>query len=107
MFDGGVLKFIASIRALLFRPSCRLSRREWGAYPISPQIPLPWLDRLVITTKIVATMGHIDGKEVAKHTDKKSCWIVLDSKAYDVTNFVFEHPGGAPIILRNAGTVSK
>jgi hypothetical protein len=51
-------------------------------------------------------MGRIDGAEVAKHDNKKSCWIVLDSKAYDVTSFMHEHPGGAPIILRNAGTVS-
>jgi L-lactate dehydrogenase (cytochrome) len=51
-------------------------------------------------------MGHIDGAEVAKHNNKKSCWIVLDSKAYDVTSFMHEHPGGAPIILKNAGTVS-
>ncbi|KAL5117903.1 hypothetical protein ACEQ8H_004222 [Pleosporales sp. CAS-2024a] len=49
-------------------------------------------------------MGQIDGAEVAKHDSKKSCWIVLDSKAYDVTNFMSEHPGGAPIILKNAGT---
>ncbi|KAF1919972.1 L-lactate dehydrogenase [Ampelomyces quisqualis] len=49
-------------------------------------------------------MGHIDGAEVAKHDKQKSCWIVLDSNVYDVTNFVSEHPGGAPIILRHAGT---
>jgi len=53
----------------------------------------------------VANMGHIDGAEVAKHDNKKSCWIVLDSNVYDVTNFISDHPGGAPIILRNAGTV--
>jgi L-lactate dehydrogenase (cytochrome) len=51
-------------------------------------------------------MGHIDGAEIAKHSTKKSCWIVLDSKAYDVTNFVPEHPGGAVILLQHAGTVS-
>ncbi|KAH6302835.1 hypothetical protein HBI39_115350 [Parastagonospora nodorum] len=49
-------------------------------------------------------MGHIDGAEIAKHSTKKSCWIVLDSKAYDVTNFVPEHPGGAVILLQHAGT---
>ncbi|KAF1846541.1 mitochondrial cytochrome-like protein b2 [Cucurbitaria berberidis CBS 394.84] len=49
-------------------------------------------------------MGHVDGAEVAKHNSKNSCWIVLDSKAYDVTSFLSEHPGGAPIILKNAGT---
>ncbi|KAH7088849.1 FMN-dependent dehydrogenase-domain-containing protein [Paraphoma chrysanthemicola] len=49
-------------------------------------------------------MGNIDGAEVAKHSSKKSCWIVLESNVYDVTGFISEHPGGAPIILRNAGT---
>jgi L-lactate dehydrogenase (cytochrome) len=52
-------------------------------------------------------MVHIDGAEVAKHNKKNSCWIVLDSHVYDVTSFLPEHPGGAPIILKNAGTVSS
>jgi len=51
-------------------------------------------------------MSRIDGAEVAKHSSKKDCWVVLDSKAYDVTNFLADHPGGAPIILKNAGSVS-
>ena len=51
-------------------------------------------------------MSRINGAEVAKHSSKKDCWIVLDSKAYDVTNFLADHPGGAPIILKNAGSVS-
>lgn len=50
-------------------------------------------------------MSAIDGAEVAKHSSKKSCWIVLDSKVYDVTNFYNDHPGGVAIILKNAGTV--
>ena len=50
-------------------------------------------------------MANIDGAEVAKHDSKKSCWIVLDSNAYDVTSFMSEHPGGAPIILKHAGMV--
>ena len=51
-------------------------------------------------------MGHINGDEVVKHTKQNDCWIVLDSNVYDVTNFLSEHPGGMPIILKNAGTVS-
>lgn len=51
-------------------------------------------------------MSQIDGAEVAKHNSKTNCWIVLDSKAYDVTSFLSEHPGGAPIILKNAGSAS-
>ncbi|KAJ4301817.1 hypothetical protein N0V90_003912 [Kalmusia sp. IMI 367209] len=49
-------------------------------------------------------MAAVDGAEVVKHNNKKSCWIVLDSKVYDVTNFLPKHPGGAAIILKQAGT---
>lgn len=50
-------------------------------------------------------MVTLDGAEVAKHNNKKSAWIVLDSNAYDVTSFLSKHPGGAAIILKQAGTV--
>ncbi|KAF2129386.1 mitochondrial cytochrome-like protein b2 [Dothidotthia symphoricarpi CBS 119687] len=49
-------------------------------------------------------MASINGAEVAKHNNKESCWIVVDSNVYDVTSFLSEHPGGAAIILKNAGT---
>jgi hypothetical protein len=76
--------------------------------PDTPQIPPQWLVHASPSHSAYfwpQAMGNIDGAEVAKHNSKKSCWIVLDSKAYDVTSFLGEHPGGAPIILRNAGTV--
>jgi L-lactate dehydrogenase (cytochrome) len=50
-------------------------------------------------------MVEIDGAEVAKHNNKKSCWIVLESNVYDVTSFLSKHPGGAAIILKQAGSV--
>ena len=61
------------------------------------------------------------GEEVAKHNNDKDCWLVSSSllflpwlidqlnrviihgKAYDVTEFKEEHPGGKNIILRWAG----
>lgn len=51
-------------------------------------------------------MAAINGAEVAKHSNKQSCWIVVDSNVYDVTSFLPEHPGGAAVILKNAGAVS-
>ncbi|KAK3115397.1 hypothetical protein LTR53_005295 [Teratosphaeriaceae sp. CCFEE 6253] len=45
----------------------------------------------------------LDGAEVAKHSSRKSCWIVINSKVYDVTSFVPEHPGGTTILLKQAG----
>ncbi|KAI0013118.1 FMN-dependent dehydrogenase-domain-containing protein [Xylariaceae sp. FL0662B] len=45
----------------------------------------------------------LSGVEVSKHNDKESCWVVIHGKAYDVTEFLPEHPGGMKIILKYAG----
>ncbi|KAI1815348.1 FMN-dependent dehydrogenase-domain-containing protein [Poronia punctata] len=48
-------------------------------------------------------MAPLSGPEVEKHNDKKSCWVIIHGKAYDVTEFLPEHPGGMNIILKYAG----
>ncbi|RYP03055.1 hypothetical protein DL764_005404 [Monosporascus ibericus] len=45
----------------------------------------------------------LSGVEVSKHDNKESCWVVVHGKAYDVTEFLPEHPGGMKIILKYAG----
>merc|ERR1719420_1534888 len=47
--------------------------------------------------------GGYTMEEVAKHTTKESCWVVLDGKVLDVTNFLKDHPGGELAILTFAG----
>jgi len=32
--------------------------------------------------------------DVAKHNNKNDCWLVIDGKVYDVTNYIESHPGG-------------
>jgi L-lactate dehydrogenase (cytochrome) len=44
----------------------------------------------------------LSGQEVAKHNSKESCWVIVHGKAYDVTEFLPEHPGGMSIILKYA-----
>eukprot|EP00418_Pyrodinium_bahamense_P025181 CAMPEP_0179148188 /NCGR_PEP_ID=MMETSP0796-20121207/71694_1 /TAXON_ID=73915 /ORGANISM="Pyrodinium bahamense, Strain pbaha01" /LENGTH=56 /DNA_ID=CAMNT_0020848877 /DNA_START=8 /DNA_END=175 /DNA_ORIENTATION=+ len=41
--------------------------------------------------------------EVAKHSTKEDCWVVLYGKAYDLTKFARVHPGGAKLIYDAAG----
>jgi len=41
--------------------------------------------------------------EVAKHKTDKDCWVVIKGVAYDVTNFLADHPGGKKAILMYAG----
>merc|ERR1719424_1999234 len=42
-------------------------------------------------------------EEVAKHTTKGDCWVVVDDQVLDVTNFLKDHPGGELAILTFAG----
>eukprot|EP00180_Rhodochaete_pulchella_P000202 Plantae.Rhodophyta-Rhodochaete_pulchella.ctg1140.p3 GENE.Plantae.Rhodophyta-Rhodochaete_pulchella.ctg1140~~Plantae.Rhodophyta-Rhodochaete_pulchella.ctg1140.p3 ORF type:complete len:160 (+),score=33.24 Plantae.Rhodophyta-Rhodochaete_pulchella.ctg1140:40-480(+) len=41
--------------------------------------------------------------EVKKHTSRKSTWMVIHDKVYDVTSFLVDHPGGEDILLDSAG----
>lgn len=42
-------------------------------------------------------------KEVQQHCSLDDCWMVIFDKVYDITEFVFEHPGGDFILLEYAG----
>lgn len=42
-------------------------------------------------------------QDVAKHNTKTDCWVIIHGKAYDVSDFLHEHPGGSGIILKYAG----
>jgi len=42
-------------------------------------------------------------EEVAKHTTKGDCWVVVAGQVLNVTNFLSQHPGGELAILTFAG----
>ena len=43
-------------------------------------------------------------KEVAAHCTIHSCWMVVNDKVYDLTEFLMIHPAGYEIMLEHAGT---
>merc|ERR1711988_1341125 len=47
--------------------------------------------------------GGFTMAEVAKHTAKTDCWVVVDNQVLNVTKFLGEHPGGELAILTFAG----
>jgi len=51
------------------------------------------------TTKQVPFFSR---KEVAKHNKIDDCWIVIENKVYNVSNWIPHHPGGL-YIMKNAG----
>lgn len=46
---------------------------------------------------------QLKGEDVAKHNKREDCWVIIHGMAYDVTDFMPEHPGGPNIILKYAG----
>merc|ERR550537_1839827 len=47
--------------------------------------------------------GGISLEEVAKHTTKTDCWVVVAGDVLNVTKFLPDHPGGELAILTFAG----
>ncbi|CAH2104332.1 unnamed protein product [Euphydryas editha] len=41
--------------------------------------------------------------EVSLHDTPKDCWVVIYDRVYDITDFLYEHPGGDEIMLEYAG----
>ena len=37
----------------------------------------------------------ISTSEISKHAKPDDCWVVVNGKVYDLTNFAPNHPGGA------------
>jgi len=48
-------------------------------------------------------MSAYTAEEVAKHTSKTDCWVILHGKVLNVTSFLSQHPGGELAIMTFAG----
>jgi len=44
--------------------------------------------------------------ELSKHNTHKDCWLLINNKLYDVTDYLFDHPGGADLIIPFCGKES-
>ena len=58
------------------------------------------LIRVPKSNEVAKLMGP---KEVSSHDSDSDCYVIIDSKVYDVTDFLSQHPGGADKLLLYAG----
>ncbi|KAJ6852691.1 cytochrome b5-like isoform X1 [Iris pallida] len=42
-------------------------------------------------------------QEASQYNTKEDCWIVIDGKVYDVTQYLDDHPGGDDVLLSATG----
>lgn len=46
---------------------------------------------------------QLTAAEIAKHNTVSNCWMIINSKVYDVTVYVNSHPGGIATIIEGCG----
>jgi 4-hydroxysphinganine ceramide fatty acyl 2-hydroxylase len=49
------------------------------------------------------TLPTLPRSDVELHNSKKSCYVTIGTKVYDLTSFIDDHPGGGDLILEYAG----
>jgi cytochrome b involved in lipid metabolism len=49
------------------------------------------------------TTNEVNLDDVKEHSSKEDCWLVVDDRVFDVTEYVDKHPGGEAI-LKGCGT---
>jgi cytochrome b involved in lipid metabolism len=42
-------------------------------------------------------------EEVLLHNNENDCWIIINNRVYNITNYLTKHPGGNKILLQCAG----
>lgn len=55
-------------------------------------------------TTTASTAKTLSMQEIATHNSTASCWLLIEGKVYDVTSFLYQHPGEASTIIPTCGT---
>lgn len=59
--------------------------------------------KTITSVVLSATATSFSKTDVAKHNNRNDCWIVVNNNVYNVTDFLFAHPGGADQIIPYCG----
>ena len=56
-----------------------------------------------VSTSIPAAAQTLSMAEVARHNSKGDCWIVVENKVYDITNYIEDHPTPERVLTEYCG----
>ncbi len=59
-----------------------------------------------ITNLVSSGITTLDSIEVSKHNSISDCWIIVNNKVYDISNYASSHPGGTRNIADSCGKES-
>jgi cytochrome b involved in lipid metabolism len=55
------------------------------------------------SSNVLSGVSVLDSNEVSKHNTNADCWIIVNSKVYNISNYASAHPGGTGNILNYCG----
>jgi len=56
------------------------------------------------TTTLPTTKTNVPLSEVQKHNTANDCWIIINEKAYSVSQYLTKHPGGTETLIPYCGS---
>ena len=59
--------------------------------------------RLTLPSRPARVHSSLTCSPPKKHGSMMSCWLEIDGYVYDVSDFLYEHPGGEEILIETAG----
>lgn len=84
--------------AVVLTPT-RITQRFPTAIPTTPlqlaQVPI---------ANPAASSVTLITSEISTHNTTQNCWIIVSGSVYDVTSYIFRHPGGVNAIANTCGT---
>ncbi len=69
----------------------------------SPSTSVPVSQEPIGTQTTTKEVSQITTAAVSSHSSASNCWIILQNKAYNVTTYLSQHPGGSETIIPYCG----
>jgi L-lactate dehydrogenase (cytochrome) len=95
--DSKMIRIIVVVMAVFMIAACTSTSKN-------PDAPVQIQDAEENDAPPVQQDGGISTDELAKHSSTSDCWVAFEGKAYDITEFLPQHPGGVNAIARHCGT---